>query len=40
MTIDIPVFNYRMTEIQGAIGKVQIKKLNKLLSDNKKNIIY
>ena len=33
--VDIPGFNYRMTEIQGAIGKVQIKKLNKLLSDNK-----
>ena len=29
-------FNYRMTELQGAIGKVQIKKLNYLLKDNKK----
>ena len=33
--VDIPGFNYRMTEIQGAIGKVQLKKLSKLLSDNK-----
>tara|TARA_B100001057_G_C22868269_1_gene957558 strand:- start:3806 stop:4930 length:1125 start_codon:yes stop_codon:yes gene_type:complete len=29
-------FNYRMTELQGAIGKVQIKKLNSLLKDNRK----
>ena len=27
-------FNYRMTELQGAIGKVQLKKLNKMISDN------
>jgi 8-amino-3,8-dideoxy-alpha-D-manno-octulosonate transaminase len=29
-------FNYRATEFQGAIGKVQLKKLNILLRDNKK----
>ena len=29
-------FNYRVTELQGAIGKVQLKKLKTLLSDNKK----
>lgn len=29
-------FNYRMTEMQGAIGKVQLKKLNKILKENKK----
>ena len=31
-------FNYRMTEIQATIGKEQIKKLNFILQDNKKNI--
>ena len=29
-------FNYRMTEFQGAIGKVQLKKLDKILKDCKK----
>ena len=29
-------FNYRMTEIQGAIGKVQLKKLDSMISDNKR----
>ena len=29
-------FNYRATELQGAIGKVQLKKLKILLNDNKK----
>lgn len=29
-------FNYRVTEFQGAVGKVQLKKLNLLLRDNKK----
>ncbi len=29
-------FNYRGTEFQGAIGKVQLKKLDILLKDNKK----
>lgn len=32
----IPGFNFRMTELQGAIGKVQLKKLNSLLDDNRK----
>ncbi len=34
--VSIPGFNYRMTELQGAIGKVQLKKLNSLLEDNKR----
>jgi len=34
--VSISGFNYRMTEMQGAIGKVQLKKLNKLLLNNKK----
>jgi len=29
-------FNYRMTDIQGCIGKVQLSKINKLLQDNKR----
>ena len=29
-------FNYRMTEMQGAIGKVQLTKLRKMISENKK----
>ena len=29
-------FNYRMTEMQGAIGKVQLKKLNFIIQNNKK----
>ena len=32
-------FNYRMTEIQAAIGKEQIKKLNYILQDNKKKYL-
>ena len=28
-------FNYRMTELQGAIGKVQLSKLEKMIYDNK-----
>ena len=28
-------FNYRATELQGAIGKSQLKKLKILLRDNK-----
>jgi 8-amino-3,8-dideoxy-alpha-D-manno-octulosonate transaminase len=31
-----PGFNFRMTELQGAIGKSQLKKISKLLKDNKK----
>ena len=34
--VSIAGFNYRMTELQGAIGKVQLKKLNNLLADNEK----
>lgn len=29
-------FNYRMTELQGVIGKVQLKKLTNLIANNKK----
>lgn len=29
-------FNYRMTELQGIIGKVQLTKINRILSENKK----
>jgi 8-amino-3,8-dideoxy-alpha-D-manno-octulosonate transaminase len=32
----MPGFNFRMTEIQGAIAKVQIDKLNYIISENKK----
>lgn len=32
----IPGFNYRMTEMQGVIGKVQLKKLDRILIENKK----
>ena len=35
-TKEIFGFNYRMTEMQGAIGKVQLSKLNRMISDNKK----
>ena len=28
-------FNYRMTELQGAIGKVQLSKLDNMISQNK-----
>lgn len=34
-----PGFNYRMTEIQGTIGKVQLKKLDFILKENKKRFI-
>ena len=29
-------FNYRMTEMQGVIGKVQLTKLKKMINENKK----
>ena len=29
-------FNYRMTELQGIVGKVQLTKINRILSENKK----
>ena len=32
-------FNYRGTEIQGAIGKIQLNKLNFLIKENKKKFI-
>ena len=35
-TSKIAGFNYRITEMQGVIGKVQLKKLNYILSENKK----
>ncbi len=30
-----PGFNYRMTELQGAIGKIQLSKLSKIITENK-----
>ena len=35
-TKSIPGFNYRITELQAAIGKVQLKKLTTILKNNKK----
>lgn len=35
-TKNITGFNYRMTELQAAIGKVQIKKLSSIIKENKK----
>ena len=32
----MPGFNYRMTEMQGVIGKVQLSKLNFMIKENKK----
>ena len=32
-------FNYRMTELQGAIGKVQLDKLAKMVEDNKERYL-
>ena len=34
-----PGFNYRMTELQGVIGKIQLKKLDFILSENKKILV-
>ncbi len=34
-----PGFNYRMTELQGVIGKIQLKKLDYILSENKKRYL-
>ncbi len=31
-----PGFNYRMTEMQGVIGKIQLKKLDNIIVENKK----
>jgi 8-amino-3,8-dideoxy-alpha-D-manno-octulosonate transaminase len=35
-TVSIPGFNYRITEMQGAIGKVQLKKLDFIVNENTK----
>ena len=35
-TKSFPGFNYRMTEMQGVIGKEQLKKVNYILKENKK----
>ncbi len=35
-TVNIFGFNYRMTEMQGAVGIAQIKKINFILKENKK----
>ena len=32
-------FNFRMTEIQGVIGKIQLTKLNKIINENKKRYL-
>jgi 8-amino-3,8-dideoxy-alpha-D-manno-octulosonate transaminase len=38
-TKSIPGFNFRMTELQAAVGLQQLKKLNKIISDQKKNYL-
>lgn len=35
-TVKIPGFNYRMTEMQGAVGLAQLKKINFIINENKK----
>ena len=35
----MPGFNYRMTELQAAVGKVQLSKLNFMLEENKKRYL-
>jgi 8-amino-3,8-dideoxy-alpha-D-manno-octulosonate transaminase len=41
-TVSIPGFNARMTEMQGALGKVQLKKLDYIVEENRirYNILY
>ena len=41
-TVSITGFNYRMTEMQAVVGKVQLKKFNYILKENKKryDILY
>ena len=41
-TVSITGFNYRMTEMQAVVGKVQLKKFNYILRENKKryDILY
>ena len=38
-SVNFPGFNYRMTELQGAIGKTQLLKISSLLKDNKKKYL-
>jgi len=38
-TCSIPGFNYRMTEMQGAVGKVQLSKLDKMLEANRERYV-
>ena len=38
-THSIQGFNYRMTELQGSLGKVQLKKLPIMIEDNKKRYL-
>ncbi len=38
--INMVGFNYRMTEIEAAIARVQLKKLTSLIDERKKNIIF
>ena len=33
-------YNYRMTEIQGAIGRVQLKRINNFIKNRNKNAQY
>ena len=35
-TVKIVGFNYRMTEMQAIVGKEQLKKLNRIIKENKK----
>ena len=37
-TVKIVGFNYRMTEMQAIVGKEQLKKLNRIIKENKKDI--
>ena len=39
-TVSNPGFNYRMTELQAAVGIAQLKKLNFILNENKKDIKF
>ena len=35
-TVKMPGFNYRMSELQAAVGLAQLKKLNYIIKENKK----
>ena len=39
-TCSIPGLNLRMNEMQGAVGLAQLKKLDKIISENKKNKLF